>query len=217
MPKSALRVASSAPPGRTQVRQTLASAIELRDAAEKRLADLKKAGERLADEFYACYAAADAAKEALAEAKSAESRRVVAEVLGESVDGPSVSEAAAQLERAEREITRLRRARAAIADEEIAAGREFDRARSNVKIRVRDVLRADAAVARLRHELQAAQKIFAELRAAAEVVRPMCAVAGERVELSWCPEIAERELTGAQLWREAVAALERDADASLPT
>jgi chromosome segregation ATPase len=215
MSKPAMRLVGDAPP-RTPEREGLAAAQDRHGAARERLAAIKTAQERAFDSVLNLKDAASAAAAALEQAKADEPRQLVESFIGgDTAEVASlVKAAAAAIEEADTRLASARQMRDALDQEEKAAEREVMWAKGKLDDAVRTAVKADPATARLVAAFNEAERVYVSLRQAMGVVGTGRLPKGSEFwdcQHNW-PALAD----GSQ-WKAAIALLETDADAPLPS
>lgn len=200
-------------PTLTPARQALAATIGARAAAAERLERVRagrwksfglvtRAEDKVAE-----------AEAALAAARDSESARIVAELVGDDArGGPTVAEAEAALAKAKREHATAERARDMLQDT-AAAERDLHLAESRLHEAVGAVVASEGLTEALLTEYEVALDRVADLRAIIDILP------GRSSQQMSRSSTTIRNGTGAGLaaWRAALAALEGDPSASLPT
>ena len=201
-------------PARSPARERLAEAIRAAREADAHVERVGLAWRRLGeDRWRRLDPALDRAKARLIEAKQGGPRRLVERLLngmtGAAGDDP-VAEAEADLSAAQRAVDEADKAAELLRAEAEAADRARDAARRNLRDAVNRVLAGSPEVAALLAAYRDARARAAALAAALDEIGPVALPTGWDAEEIFEPGI------GAERWREAIAALHRDADAALP-
>jgi hypothetical protein len=193
----------------TEEREKLASLIERLKAASDYAAQCAAAQGRAPD-VYDLAERRDAAEAALAEARENEPRHQIAALINNKI------KAEIALATADAELARARQVRDMLAAELDSANAAIAMRRSYLREAVGRVLRADPAPAALLAEYKAAQDRVAELHAALSVISAVDGLSNN----FWDAEPLARvpvQSPAVAAWRDALAALETDASALLPT
>ncbi len=221
--KSNLKLVGDPPP-RTPERERLAEAIERREAATKRLAQLGDALECLESQSHDAVVALEAAERQQREAKRNEGHILAAVALGE-IDANPLAKAERAITEANERLDALRKTRAALKAEIEREEHELYWADAGVARCTRTVLREDGA-AFIERTLQEAGALRAELAAKRSVLSFL-----ETAAFDWPSEMALSEpikkfLTASwpdssqdptlARWRDVQEALATDPDAPLP-
>jgi chromosome segregation ATPase len=218
MSRSNLKLAVSPPSARSTARADLAAAIAARNAATARLERVKKAEDTLNSKIYAAYPAIEAAEARVIEAKEKAPAFIVAQVLGEAndADAPiSTKQAQAELQLVQDDLENLRSAREPLKTELGECEQDVRHAEWKLRERIGDAVAADSATVALLDRFAAAAREFLGCRKALEMLSSREALPeGTR----WLQHAYEN--VGDAIfneWQAALAALETNADAPLPT
>jgi chromosome segregation ATPase len=210
-----LRIASAdEAPRRTPERERLAEVIARRTALRADLAKLNEAAARALTMVGDARRRAEAAEAGLAEAKKAEAETLVsAFVAGDDAAMARVQKANDAIEKAAAELARAQKIRDAIGGEIRDLRSRDEMAKLSLDDAVRKVIATDPATRALLAEFKNQLRNMTDLRRAIEFI-----------ESSLPPDLrawrsAEPwpELPGDAPWRAALAALEHEADALLPS
>lgn len=210
-----------APAPATEPRQHLAAAIERHAAAEARVGRIAAAQAKAAELSHAKFLEIEAAEAALAEARDAEPRRLVSELLGDDPDpGPTQADVARELNDAKAAREALAAARETLTAERQAADFSLNLARLARDEAIAAVLQTAPGVAEMLAEFDAAGRRYATLRQALRWLssQPRDALTPlqrGRLDLHVDSLAADPAAILAQ-WEPALASLQLDAAAPLP-
>lgn len=198
------------PSPRSPERENLAAAIVRHRSAIDRLARIKDVSEVLI--VFDAQEKVERAEQTLAEARKRESKLLVSQLLGDQTDaGPSVASAEFLLEDARDDLARAHRTRDALDDQQRVAEAEVERAQRAVRDAVRKVVEAEGAPEKLLAQFHAARQEVSRLY---EVLSLLSA--RNCLPPYWDAISASPSTNADARWRDALAALEGDADAALP-
>jgi hypothetical protein len=190
-------------------RENLAAAIRRHDAAKGRLARINEAAETLS--VWTAVEAVEKAEATLMEARTRESKMLVARLLGDPTSGPTVEEAAQSLSSARAALERAQRTREAIDTQQRAAEASMVSAHRSVREAVRNVVQAEGAAEPVLAKYIEARREVARLHEILSLLSSRnCLPAYWDSVVYYPPTDADAP------WREALAALEGDAYAELP-
>ncbi len=233
MPATQLK---TVPPSRSPERQSLATAIERRDAVDAHLARLKTALEQSEASMYGdmgLLSAVDRAEQRLEDAKADEVRHLAAVAMGEATeDSNPIKAAGLVLSGAQAKLDLARKTRDAVTTEINDATTELDRAKEKINDAVREVFAAEAGAAisstlceaaALQEQLGAKRLVLSFLREACFETWPPNDQLKPIENFLFAPPYpleassATRAHPSLAPWRLAQEALRTDADAPLPT
>jgi hypothetical protein len=202
----------TAAPSRNPERQKLAEAIERLSALDGQLKRLAEARPRL--DWGGKSRAVDAARAALAAAKERAPEVLVAKAMGEPFDPAlTVEHAASLLADAERDLAEATEADKLLRDEITVVEERRERARNGRTDAVREVLRtAPEVVALCTRVEETRQRLHAATWALSAI-----GLGGLPAGYRWDGVLWGRDNGSGAPWRTAIAALERDPDAALPS
>jgi chromosome segregation ATPase len=195
---------------RSPERNALADAIRRRDAATARITRITEASEKVS--VWEATEEVEQAEAALKAARKREPMSLVARVLGDSIpSGPDIEAAELALADAKTSLDIAQRTRDALDGQMRAAEEELGWARSAVR----------DAIARVVHSENAANPVLAEYAEARREVARLREILGLLSNRGCLPTYWDTVTffppSGAEApWRDALAALESDADAALP-
>ncbi len=201
--------------GRSKERRALAEAIAQRDEVEREAQALLRARSRARDDRVAAFGALEDAEAALADAREADARELVATyVSGEpSAEASEVPAAEAALERARRRYAEVK----AIADELSARKDEPGRGIPALRVTeaVKAVVRASPAVRRRAEDFRVAERAFHVYAATLSFFASRNMVPDDLKRIAPSRD-ATRYADPDPAWVAAIEALARDPDAVLP-
>jgi hypothetical protein len=210
----------SSPPERTPERVRLALAITRHGEAKRRLAAAEKALDATRDRVIDGRKEVAAADEAVEVAKAGAVEHAVDAVMAEAGGvaapprPPDVRQARAGAQAARDRLDELIEARSALEVVWDKARADLENAAADLRGSVRDVVRADPLTRRLATDHMIALRAVVDARRALDFLRATDALPKE---LELCTFEADwRDLPGDRPWKEALAILEKDADAPLP-
>lgn len=207
----------AAPAARSTERTRLAEAIERHKVAAERFERIHSAGATIWQTTSAARQAVETAEAALAEAKAAAPRLLVARLIGEADDGaPTVEAATAGLAEANAALDLAERTRDALRDQEGAAERDLAGAARALTSAIAAIVAPSPAVAKLLADYDAAQRRVAGLSAVFDFLGlTRLPAAGQHWFAIRDPDFAADRAATAP-WAFALAALETDPDTPLP-
>jgi len=190
-------------------RENLAAAIRRHDAAKGRLARINEAAKKIS--VWTAVEAVETAEAALNEARAREPKMLVARFLGDPTSGPTVLEAELALTDARAALDCAQQTRDALDGQARAAESELGWAKSAL----------GNAIAKVVHSEGAANAVLTQyVEARREVARlhEILSLLSSRncIPKYWDAQVCFPATDSDAPWREALAALERDADAPLP-
>ncbi len=214
----ALNLRMKARPERDQAREELAAAIERHTAAVRRLAANEQATSAAEELVYDAQSVVEKRETAVEQAKSDAARHLTDSMIGtDSAPPASISDARVALAEAQDALNAARGALEALrtqrkpAEDEVAWSRTFvlDRKLAAVVQESPNVAKLLAEFATLQRELEARRAVLSFLDSKSAIP----------IEHSgWhLPRTFPHDAAGIALWRNALAALEADPDAVLPT
>jgi hypothetical protein len=207
------------PPLESEERLALAAAIERRNLVQRELDATVKALDELQESRFAGGArkAVEAAREAVEAAKTNAAAFVTATILGTAAEPPmSVKEARAALQEAEDNLETQRTVEAGLKAKKEAEEQALYFAKSRVKDKIQSVVGADPSLRKLLTEFEEMKRMVAQRT---ELFNALWAYI-PHAHRNWS---ATRQYGSAELqdetppWRAALAELEHDSSASLPT
>ena len=191
-------------------REELAAAIRRKNLIKDRLARIETASGQLI--VWTAQEALENAEQALEKARKEEPRRLVAGLVGEAPSsGPSVSQAEWALEEARDDLKRARATREALDGQRQAAEHDLERADFTLRDSVRKVVQAEAGTSKLLVALDDARREVARLH---EILTLLDA--RNCLHPHWDTIRPFPRSQADSTWRNAIAALEKDAYAPLP-
>jgi hypothetical protein len=206
--------AEEAPPSRTVEREALAAAVAQHDAAVARLAAIKVAQQTARAEYYAASAAADTATAAIEEAKGDVARHLTDVAMGTAGPAPkSVQHYRAKAQEAEDARDAAQSAQEALAEQHKEAENAVIIARVGLDSRIKAVLAAEAPVEQLIVGFHKLRREFVAHQQLVEWLDSKHAIPADRF---WQRDRGE-SVDGTAPWEAALAALETDPDAPLPS
>lgn len=222
LPKLRIATAKGAPPDGPQleVRRDLAAAIERRNVAQRQLDETRKALAHLDEVRFSgnsARKAVDLARQRLEEAKENAARYLAAKIGGTAGDPPqSVREARAALQEATDALETERNLHATLEAQLESDKRSVDLARMRVRDRIAAVVGADPTLRRLYDEFEDWRRSMAQRAELFHYLFSM--LPREFQDFQAIKQFHPRELadeTGP--WRTAIAELEGDSNAPLPS
>lgn len=198
---------------RSPERTALAAAIERHSTAEQRFAAVNQALEGSASAISVANRGVRDAEAAIEQAKADAADHLAATMMGTAGAAPvSVKQARANLLDAEDKRDAAQAARGALEQEHKAAKQSLTIARMNLTDAVHAVVHADSATQALINAFNAAQRRYVDLR------RAMESLDGHGLPFRFFgTEESWPDLPGGTPWKQALIALETNADAPLPT
>jgi hypothetical protein len=217
MSRSNLKLAVAPLSARSPARADLAAAIEKRDAVTARLQKVREAQETLYSQVLRAMVSADAAEAAVAEAREKAPQYVAARLLGEAHDDGalSVKDAREALQLAQDELETLRSAREPLGKELAECEQDVRHADWKLRERIGDAVAADNATLALLNRFAAAAREFLGCRKALEMLSSREALPEGTRWLQHAYEDVGDAIFNE--WQIALAALETNADAPLPS
>lgn len=193
-------------------RQKLAHAIERVERAERALAEIRAARDRLFNEhIYPGNKAVDIAKAALAEAGPTDAQRLAARFMGETV--PDIAVLRQDLAGAEHRLEEARQTRQGLDERERAAQSELDFARALRDEALRHVVSDSVELTALIDKFKRAQRELTTMRVALD---NLTIFLPSNFRPDAVPTYADIDRACTSAWRAAIDALATDADAPLP-